>query len=85
MKTLKSQPLLFIEILFWKTRKECHCINADALISDIAHLRKDTRDLGNEKGIFATSTGGVVYKSIADSLGDDEVDNVVPHFLSRHR
>lgn len=77
MKKMKSQPLLFVEILFWKTRKECHIINADALMGDIAQLKKDVRNLDDEnKGM---SNSGAGHKSIADSLGDDEVDNVLPH------
>jgi len=81
MKILKSQPLLFVEMLFWKTRRECHYINAEALTCDIAHLKKDIRDLENERAAHSNFKGAG-YKSIADSLGDDEVDNVVPDILN---
>ncbi|XP_073109120.1 uncharacterized protein [Elaeis guineensis] len=76
LKIMKKQPLLFVEILFWKTRKECHCINAEALMSDIANLKKDIRDWDNDE--VGLSNGGSIQKSIADSLGDDEAD-LIPH------
>lgn len=73
---MKKQPLLFVEILFWKTRKECHCINAEALMSDIANLKKGIRDWDNDE--VGLLNGGSIQKSIADSLGDDEAD-LIPH------
>lgn len=82
MKTLKSQPLLFVEMLFWKTRRECHYINADALMRDLSHLKKDIRNFENEKANLSNSTEGAGYKNLADSLGDDEFDNVIPPILN---
>lgn len=77
MKLMKKQPLLFVDILFWKTRKECHCISADALMSDMAGLKMDINALnGNDKSF---------PNSIADSLGDDEADVVIPHYTESQR
>ncbi|KAL6618755.1 hypothetical protein ACP70R_033894 [Stipagrostis hirtigluma subsp. patula] len=72
MRAMKKQPLLFVDILFWKTRKECHCIDADALLSE---LKKDG---GNKDCEIGSSKGWRGPINIADSLGDDEVDVVIP-------
>ncbi|KAL6610758.1 hypothetical protein ACP70R_040727 [Stipagrostis hirtigluma subsp. patula] len=72
MRAMKKQPLLFVDILFWKTRKECHCIDADALLSE---LKKDS---GNKDCEIGSSKGWRGPINIADSLGDDEVDVVIP-------
>jgi timeless len=71
LRAMKKQPLLFVDILFWKTHRECHCIDADALLNE---LRKDA---GNKDGI-GSSKGWRGPINIADSLGDDEVDFVIP-------
>ncbi|KAB8098538.1 hypothetical protein EE612_027819 [Oryza sativa] len=73
LRVMKKQPLLFVDVLFWKTRKECHCIDADALLSDI------TKDATNKGGEIGSSKGWRGSINIADSLGDDEVDLVIPH------
>ncbi|XP_076911827.1 uncharacterized protein LOC143569918 [Bidens hawaiensis] len=76
MKKMKNSPLLFVEVLFWKTRKECHYINCEAMIKDLGKMRNGYRKTGDDLG---TSGGnGWVRKSIADALGDDEADVVVP-------
>uniref|UniRef100_A0A0D9WDU9 Timeless N-terminal domain-containing protein n=1 Tax=Leersia perrieri TaxID=77586 RepID=A0A0D9WDU9_9ORYZ len=72
LRVMKKQPLLFVDVLFWKTRKECHCIDADALLSDVA------KDSGNKGGEIGSSKGWRGSINIADSLGDDEVDLVIP-------
>ncbi|XP_008802054.2 protein timeless homolog [Phoenix dactylifera] len=82
LKIMKKQPLLFVEILFWKARKECHCINAEALMSDIANLKKDIRVWDNDE--VGLPNGGSIQKSIADSLGDDEAD-LIPHDIHDQR
>ncbi|KAL6848915.1 hypothetical protein ACP4OV_021498 [Aristida adscensionis] len=72
MRAMKKQPLLFVDILFWKTRKECQCIDADALLSELRN------DGGNKDGGIGSSKGWRGPINIADSLGDDEVDVVIP-------
>ncbi|GMJ06484.1 TIMELESS [Hibiscus trionum] len=82
MKKMKHQPLLFIEILFWKTRRECHYINAEYLLHELGHWKKGTR---NEDSVPGTAEVGSseanewVHRSIADALGEDEADVVIPH------
>ncbi|XP_077228993.1 timeless family protein isoform X2 [Tasmannia lanceolata] len=82
LKKMKTQPLLFVEILFWKTRHECHYINSESLLSELGNLKKQSRhwgivsgsngDIGSSKG-----NGGLAGRSIADSLGEDEADFVI--------
>lgn len=81
---MKTQPLLFVEILFWKTRKECHYINAEYLLHELGHFRKQKgkwKDVP-ETGEFGSSpANGWARRSIADALGDDEADVVISHNL----
>ena len=34
----RHSPLLFVEALFWKTRRECHAINADQMLRELGGL-----------------------------------------------
>ena len=47
---MKKQPLLFVELLFWKTRRECHYINAEYLLSELGHLKKESANWNNTQG-----------------------------------
>ncbi|XVF53482.1 hypothetical protein PTKIN_Ptkin05aG0102800 [Pterospermum kingtungense] len=86
LKKMKNQPLLFIEILFWKTRRECHYINAEYLLHELGHWKKGSRNQesipGN--GEFGSSQATEwVRRSIADALGEDEADVVLSHDLGQ--
>ncbi|BFG23444.1 hypothetical protein CerSpe_097180 [Prunus speciosa] len=84
LKKMKNQPLLFVEILFWKTRKECHYINAEYLLHELGHLKKESRNWANSLGdeeIGQSLDKGWTSRSIADALGDDEADVVLSHEL----
>ncbi|CAM0953725.1 unnamed protein product [Alopecurus aequalis] len=72
LRAMKKQPLLFVEILFWKSRKDCHLIDADALLNEIKG------DVNNKTSEVGASKGWRGPVNIADSLGDDEADNVIP-------
>ncbi|KAJ0986238.1 hypothetical protein J5N97_004594 [Dioscorea zingiberensis] len=84
MRMIKHQPLLFVEMLFWKTRKECHCINAEALQGDLTKLQNERRNLDGDVG-KSNDEVGPIYKSIAESLGDDEADVIIQHNLAGQR
>ncbi|XP_031477272.1 uncharacterized protein LOC116248552 [Nymphaea colorata] len=83
MNNLKSHPLLFVDILFWKTNRDCHYINSEFLLHEIGSLRSKARKL------LHSSTGvqsGEANKTrppinIADALGDDEADLLPSHEL----
>lgn len=76
MNKLKSHPLLFVDILFWKTNRDCHYINSEFLLHEIGSLRSKARKwLDSSTGV----EGGEANKTrppinIADALGDDEAD-----------
>ncbi|KAL8095808.1 uncharacterized protein LOC141693231 isoform X2 [Apium graveolens] len=77
LRKMKTNPLLFVEILFWKTRKECHYINCDFMLKDLTKMRKDYNKMGQNSinGVDASFEGkGWNRRSIADALGDDEAD-----------
>ncbi|KAK1423676.1 hypothetical protein QVD17_18983 [Tagetes erecta] len=84
LKKMKRDPLLFVEILFWKTRKECHYINCESMIKDLGKMRNEYRTKGEDSSnadlseVGTSGRNGWVRKSIADALGDDEADVVVP-------
>ncbi|KAL4348537.1 hypothetical protein GQ457_17G024620 [Hibiscus cannabinus] len=82
LKKMKHQPLLFIEILFWKTRRECHYINAEYLLHELGHWKKGTRNEDSVPGnaeVESSEAGEWVRRSIADALGEDEADVVISH------
>ncbi|XP_068665351.1 uncharacterized protein [Aristolochia californica] len=87
LRKMKNQPLLFVEILFWKTHKECHYINAESLLHEVHNLKKETRNWENnsEEGERSTGllrgTAGNTRRSIADALGEDETHIPFPHLL----
>ena len=79
---MKSQPLLFVEVLFWKTRKECHYINAEYLVHEFASLKKETRNWENisvSGEIGSSQAREWTRRNIADALGEDEADVVISH------
>ncbi|KAL5813132.1 hypothetical protein ACOSQ3_028082 [Xanthoceras sorbifolium] len=83
-KRMKNQPLLFVEILFWKTRRECHYINAEYMLQELGNVRKRTGNWENvsEIGEIGSSQAkGWTRRSIADALGEDEADVVISHEL----
>ncbi|KAK9292038.1 hypothetical protein L1049_019992 [Liquidambar formosana] len=88
LRKMKNQPLLFVEILFWKTRKECHYINSESLLHELGNLKKETRNWGSGSGdgeIDPLQGQRQIRRSIADALGDDEADFVISHELDNQR
>lgn len=39
-----------MEILFWKTRRECHYINSEALLHELGNMKKEIRNWGAVSG-----------------------------------
>ncbi|GAV84903.1 TIMELESS domain-containing protein/TIMELESS_C domain-containing protein [Cephalotus follicularis] len=82
LKKMKNDPLLFIEALFWKTRKECHYINAENLLVKLSKLKKESGNWGNDSGneeFGSSHAKGWARRNIADALGEDEADVVISH------
>ncbi|XP_057480402.1 uncharacterized protein LOC130767528 [Actinidia eriantha] len=77
LRKMKSQPLLFVEVLFWKARKDCHYINCESLLHEVGNLKRESEKWGSfskDGEIGSTQGNGWVRRSIADALGDDEAD-----------
>lgn len=89
LRKMKSQPLLFVYILFWKTRRECNDISADSLLQELGGLKREIGNWENapDDGFFGSSQGfgGRVHRSLADALGDDEADVVISHEIYNQR
>ncbi|XP_061342048.1 uncharacterized protein LOC133288335 [Gastrolobium bilobum] len=82
LKKMKKQPLLFVEVLFWKTRRECHYINAEYLLDELGNLKKESINWNNPQGdgeIGSSPVKAWTRRSIADALGEDEADVVITH------
>lgn len=82
LKKMKNQPLLFVEILFWKNRRECHYINAEYLLHELGNAKKQSGAWGNVSEIGHTGSSqakGWARRSIADALGEDEADVIISH------
>ncbi|KAK2983623.1 hypothetical protein RJ640_023157 [Escallonia rubra] len=82
LRKMKSYPLLFVEVLFWKTRKECHYINCESMLNELGSLKKECRkwgDLAKDGEVGSAEGNGWTRRSIADALGDDEADIVISH------
>ncbi|XP_057950492.1 uncharacterized protein LOC131145435 isoform X2 [Malania oleifera] len=85
LRKMKNQPLLFVEILFWKTRKECQYIDTESLLQELGSLKNKTRNWASGLGdgeIGSSQDKGGIHRSIADALGDDEADVVISHELN---
>ncbi|KAL7601712.1 hypothetical protein Lser_V15G22269 [Lactuca serriola] len=93
LRKMKSNPLLFVEILFWKSRKECHYINCESMLQDFGRngYTKRGNDNNTHNGNDNDNVGGNGYgygyvkKSMADALGDDEADVVIPPWRDTDR
>lgn len=84
LKKMKNQPLLFVEALFWKTRKECHYIDAEYLLHELGHFKNESKNWGKKLGnvdIGSSQDKEWTGISIADALGEDEADVVITHDL----
>eukprot|EP00850_Spirogloea_muscicola_P008972 SM000049S16743 [mRNA] locus=s49:408330:413055:- [translate_table: standard] len=63
----QKQPLLFVEILFWKTRKDCHLITINHMLDDLGGRRRRPYRKGGQKG------------TLRDALNEDEVQDHTKH------
>ncbi|XP_027934002.1 uncharacterized protein LOC114189593 isoform X3 [Vigna unguiculata] len=82
LKKMKKQPLLFVEVLFWKSRRECHYMNAEYLLSELGHLKKESTKWNNtpqDEDVGLSPAKAWTRRSIADALGEDEADVLITH------
>lgn len=77
LRKMKSYPLLFVEVLFQKTRKECHFINCGSMLNELNGLRSQAgegRNSSKNGGNGFIEDQKWVRRSLADALGDDDYE-----------
>lgn len=77
LRKMKSNPLLFIEVLFWKSRRECHYLTCNSMLKELSQFKKDGKNSSGVKmtgEIGSSEANGWSRRSLADALGDDEAD-----------
>ncbi|CAK9270062.1 unnamed protein product [Sphagnum jensenii] len=78
---LKKSPLLFVDLLFWKTKQDCHCITADYVNQDLRKTLSKTRKEKISRNSIQDRRALLI-----DNLGDDDEDvNQRPPESSLHR
>ncbi|XP_024382213.2 uncharacterized protein [Physcomitrium patens] len=65
---LKSSPMLFVDILFWKSKQDCHCITANYMIHDLKKFSSSGKTLSKWAQLEDR-------RSLLDGLGDDDDDD----------
>ncbi|KAK4362997.1 hypothetical protein RND71_018238 [Anisodus tanguticus] len=81
LRKMKSNPLLFIEVLFWKSRRECHYLTCDSMLKELSQYKRDGKNSSGVKmtgEIGSSEANGFMRRSLADALGDDEADFPLP-------
>ncbi|XP_048496854.1 uncharacterized protein LOC104888327 isoform X3 [Beta vulgaris subsp. vulgaris] len=79
LRKMKDQPLLFVDVLFWKTRKECQYINVESIQRDIGKMQKEVRNWGHDDETGQPQGNNGTRKTVAEALGDDEYDVIIPN------
>ncbi|GMH08931.1 hypothetical protein Nepgr_010771 [Nepenthes gracilis] len=84
LRKMKNQPLLFVEVLFSKTRRDCHFINVESMKLDLGAMKKEFRnwryDLEDRDTDLSRGIDNI-RRSMADALGEDEYDLAISHEL----
>ncbi|KAL8139768.1 hypothetical protein V2J09_005789 [Rumex salicifolius] len=79
---MESQPLLFVELLFSKTRKDCHLINAESMKHELGDMKSELKKWNHNTNEGEASAPEINRssrpRSMADALGDDEFDVTMP-------
>ncbi|MCD9640157.1 hypothetical protein HAX54_025300, partial [Datura stramonium] len=73
LRKMKSNPLLFIEVLFSKSRRECHYLTCDSMLKELSQF-KNSSGVKMTGEIGSSEANGWTRRSLADALGDDEAD-----------
>ncbi|GAB2227644.1 hypothetical protein Droror1_Dr00009471 [Drosera rotundifolia] len=82
LRKMKSQPLLFVEVLFSKSRRDCNFIDVETMNHEVGSMKAELRSWGHnsdEPGLDSLHPKDGTRRSMADALGDDEYDVVVPN------
>jgi len=62
---LKTSPMLFVDLLFWKSKQDCQVITANYLIHDLKKFSRSCKHMSKEVPVQDR-------RSLLDSSGDDD-------------
>jgi len=65
---LKTSPMLFVDLFFWKSKQDCHCISANYAIHDLKKFSKGGKHTNKEAPVHD-------QRALLNSLGDDDDDD----------
>ena len=76
-KKLKTQPLLFLDVLFWKNRNDCHLITVEYKTHSLKRMtgKNGNRTKTSISDALGDDEAEAPTQSLADALGDDEADD----------
>ncbi|XP_073310909.1 uncharacterized protein [Primulina huaijiensis] len=80
---IKNYPLLLVEVLFWKTRKECHYISCGSMLKELKSMKNNNVEGGSgtmDGGNYFVEGQKWVRRNIADALGDDDFEEMRHEF-----
>lgn len=61
--------MLFVDLLFWKSKQDCHCITANYAIHDLKKFSKGGKHTSKEAPVQDR-------RALLNSLGDDDDDDM---------
>ncbi|KAL9265681.1 timeless-like protein [Drosera capensis] len=82
LRKMKSQPLLFVEVLFSKSRRDCNFIDVETMSHEVGSMKAELRSWGHgsdDPDLGSSHLKNGTRRSMADALGDDEYGVVVPN------
>ncbi|KAL1552794.1 protein timeless isoform X1 [Salvia divinorum] len=78
LRKMKNYPLLLVEVLFVKSRKESHYINCGSMLNELNSMKNEAGEGRNgtkKSGSGFFDNQKWVRRNLADALGDDDYDN----------
>ncbi|KAG4974228.1 hypothetical protein JHK87_031049 [Glycine soja] len=75
LKKMKKQPLLFVELLFWKTRRECHYVNVEYLLSELEEIGSSLENLKKESANWNKTQGDEEIGSSPAKVWTQDIKN----------
>lgn len=66
---LKTAPMLFVDLLFWKSKQDCHCITANYETHGLKKFSRGGKHMSTEVPVQDR-------RALLNSLGDDDDDDM---------
>jgi hypothetical protein len=65
---LKTSPMLFVDLLFWKSKQDCHCITANYALHGLKKFSGGGKSISKEAYVHDR-------RALLNSLRDDDDDD----------